>query len=139
MYERLLITIAVMAFVWITLSLMKRRQVALANRASQQLDIASNTPTIVYFWSDGCHVCKNTQRRVLDEIVAEYGKEQLGFTAYNVDEAPGVAREWGVRTLPTTFLLDSTGTIRHVNNGLVVPEVLRKQLDSMIFQRKHGV
>ncbi len=132
MYGRLLITFAVLSFVWAVLSLMKRRQAALANRASQQLDMQNTTPTIVYFWSNGCHVCKNAQKRILEETVAEYGNGQLAFTAYNVDEVPDVAKEWGVRTLPTTFLLDSTGTIRHVNNGLVVKENLRKQLETMI-------
>ncbi len=76
-----------------------------------------------------------TQKKILDEILAEYGKERLALTAYNTDEAPDVAKEWGVRTLPTTFLLDSTGVIRHVNNGLVVSGNLRKQLETMISQR----
>ncbi len=132
MYERLLITFAVMVFFGAVLSLMKRRQIASANRASQQLKMQTNMPTIVYFWSDGCPVCKRAQRPVLEAILAEYGKEQLALTAYNTDEAPDVAEEWGVRTLPTTFLLDSAGAIRHVNNGLAVSGTLRKQLEPMM-------
>jgi len=134
MYTRIFITAAAMVFFWAALSLMKRRQFAVANRASKKLDYASNTPTIVYFWSDGCHVCKNTQKRILEEILGEYGNERLMLTAYNIDEAPDVAKKWGVRTLPTTFLLDSAGTIKCVNNGLVVSEILRKQLKPMIIQ-----
>jgi thioredoxin-like negative regulator of GroEL len=133
MYTRVLITIAAMVFFWTTLSLMKRRQFAAANRASKLLDKASNMPTIVYFWSDGCHVCKNTQKRILEGILGEYGCEQLMLTAYNIDESPDVAKKWGVRTLPTTFLLDSAGTIKYVNNGLIVAETLRSQLKTMIF------
>ncbi len=135
MYERLLITFAIMTFSGIVLFLMKRRQIALANRASQRVKKISKIPTIVYFWSNGCPVCKMTQKKILEEILAEYGKERLTLTAYNTDEAPDVAKEWGVRTLPTTFLLDSAGAIRHVNNGLVVSENLRKQLETMISQR----
>lgn len=134
MFERLLITFVVIGFAWVMLSLMKRRQIIQSNRASQQLYSASNRPTIVYFWSEGCAVCKIAQRPILDRILAEYGKERLVLTAYNIDEAPDVAKEWGVRTLPTTFLLDSAGTIKQVNNGLVVPENLRKQLEPMITQ-----
>ncbi|HEY6872588.1 MAG TPA: thioredoxin family protein [Geobacteraceae bacterium] len=134
MYQRLVISFAVMACAWIVLSLMKRRQTSLASRASQQLNTASPMPTIVYFWSDGCSVCKMTQRPILEGILAEYGAERLTLTAYNIDEAPDVAKEWGVRTLPTTFLLDSTRSIRHVNNGLAVREDLRKQLEPMIVQ-----
>jgi thioredoxin-like negative regulator of GroEL len=132
MFERLMITFAVMAiFAGVSLFL-KRRQLSAATRASQQLNKQTKLPTILYFWSDGCPVCKAAQRPILEGILAEYGKERLALTAYNIDESPDVAREWGVRTLPTTYLLDSTGTIRHVNNGLVVPENLRRQLEPMI-------
>ncbi len=132
MYERLLITFAMMAFFAGVLLLMKHRQMTLAKRASQQLEKSSGIPTIVYFWANGCPVCRMTQKRVLEGIIAEYGKDQLALTAYNTDEAPDVAKEWGVRTLPTTFLLDSAGTIRHVNNGLAVSETLRKQLEPIM-------
>jgi thioredoxin-like negative regulator of GroEL len=131
-YERLLITFSIMAFSGVVLFLMKRRQITLANRASYRVKKMSKIPTIVYFWSNGCPVCKMTQKKILEEILAEYGKERLAFTAYNTDESPDVAKEWGVRTLPTTFLLDSSGAIRHVNNGLVVSEKLRKQLEAIV-------
>jgi thioredoxin-like negative regulator of GroEL len=132
MYERLMITFAVIAFLGVVLLILKRRQISAATRASQQLNKQTKLPTIVYFWSDGCPVCKAAQRPILEGILAEYGKERLAITAYNIDESPDIAREWGVRTLPTTYLLDSTGTIRHVNNGLVVPENLRRQLGPII-------
>lgn len=128
MYGRLLFTCAVAVSAWAVSSLMKRRQVALANRASRSAHGGSKTPRIVYFWSDACSVCKRTQRPILERIVAECGEERLSLSAYCVDEAPRVAEEWGVRTLPTTFVLDSAGAIRHVNNGLVLAEQLRNQL-----------
>jgi thioredoxin-like negative regulator of GroEL len=135
MYERLLITFAVTAFFGVVLLLMKRRQITSATRASRQLNERPNRPTIVYFWSNGCPVCKRTQRPILEGLLAEYGTERVSLTSYNIEEALDVAREWGVRTLPTTFLLDSSGTIRHVNNGLIVTENLRKQLEPMMSQR----
>jgi thiol-disulfide isomerase/thioredoxin len=139
MIERLLITVAIMALLGGVFLLMKRRQIALANRASRRLNQSSRLPTIVYFWSNGCPVCKMTQRRILDGVLAEYGTEQLAFTAYNTDETPDIAKEWGVMTLPTTFLLDSTGTIRQVNNGLVTVENLRKQLEPLISNTTNSV
>jgi thioredoxin-like negative regulator of GroEL len=139
MYERLLITFAIMTFSGMVLLFMKRRQMVLANRASHQLKKISKIPTIVYFWSNGCPVCKMTQKKILDEILTEYGKERLALTAYNIDEAPEVAKEWGVRTLPTTFLLDSAGAIRYVNNGLVVSENLRTQLETMVSQCENRI
>lgn len=135
MYERLLITFTVIVFFGALLMVMKRRQIILANRASRQSDQQTCKPTIVYFGSNACAVCKRTQRPILDKILAEYGNEQLLFTAYDVDESPDVAKKWRVMTLPTTFLLDSAGTIKHINNGLIVSENLRKQLEPMIAQR----
>jgi thiol-disulfide isomerase/thioredoxin len=137
MYERLLITFVIMTFSGVVLFLMKRHQIALANRASDRAKKTAKIPTIVYFWSNGCPVCKMTQKKILEEILAEYGKERLAFTAYNTDEALDVAKEWGVRTLPTTFLLDSTGAIKHINNGLIVSGDLRRQLEPMISQSVH--
>ncbi len=138
MYERLLITFMMMLFFGAVFLLMKRRQITLADRASRQSNKQTSKTTIVYFGSNGCAVCKRAQRPILEKVLAEYGKEQLALTAYDVDESPDVAKEWGVMTLPTTFLLDSTGTIRHVNNGLIVSENLRKQLEPMIFQSVNG-
>ncbi len=135
MYERLLMTFAVMVFFASVFLLVKRRQLALANLASQELKKQTNIPTIVYFWSPGCPVCKMIQRRILEGIIAEYGRERLALTAYNTDEAPDVAKEWGVRTLPTTFLLDSTGAIIYISNGLADAEALRSQLDPMMNRR----
>ncbi len=132
MRERLLITLAILASVWAMLSLSRRLQAKAAKRASQQLGGTSDKPRIVYFWSEGCHVCKNAQKRILEEVLAEYGVGRLELTTYNVDETPDIAKKWGVRTLPTTFLLDPAGTIRHINNGLAVSEILRKQLEPMI-------
>jgi thiol-disulfide isomerase/thioredoxin len=120
------------------LLIMKRRQIISANRASRQSNKHTGIPTIVYFGSNGCAACKRTQRPILEKILAEYGKEQLALTAYDVDESPDIAKKWGVMTLPTTFLLDSTGTIRHVNNGLIVMENLCKQLEPLLFQRMNS-
>jgi thiol-disulfide isomerase/thioredoxin len=135
MYERLLITLMMMLFFGAVFLLMKRRQITLANRASRQSNKKTSKATIVYFGSNGCAACKRAQRPILEKILAEYGNEQLVLTAYDVDESPDLAKKWGVMTLPTTFLLDSTGTIKHVNNGLIVLENLRKQLAPLISPR----
>lgn len=134
MYERLLITFTVIVFFGALLMLMKRRQIILANRASRQSNQHTCKPTIVYFGSNACAVCKRAQRPILDKILAEYGNERLLFNAYDVNESPEVAKKWRVMTLPTTFLLDSTGAIKHINNGLIISENLRKQLEPMISQ-----
>lgn len=131
MLERLLFVFVVIVFALVGLTLMKRRQIALSTHSSQQLNAIPAKPTIVYFWSHGCLLCRNTQRPILERILAEYGDKELLLTEYNIDESAGIAQKWGVMTLPTTFLLDSAGRIRHVNNGVVVPEKLREQVEAI--------
>jgi thiol-disulfide isomerase/thioredoxin len=133
MYERLLITFVVMTFLGVVFLLLKRRQITLANRASRQSNKQTSKATIVYFWSDGCPACKRAQRPILEGLLAEYSKEQLSLTAYNIDETPEAAKKWGVMTLPTTLLLDASGTVKHANNGLIALGKLRNQLKPMIF------
>jgi hypothetical protein len=75
-------------------------------------------------------------RRYYDDTAGKFRHaHSLVLVAYDINESPDVAKEWGVMTLPTIFLLDPAGTIRYVNNGLIVAENLQKQLEPMIFQR----
>lgn len=129
MYQRLLITIAAVGSAWTATSLLQRRQVALGNRASRSAPGRAGRPGVVYFWSHGCAVCRTAQRPILDRLVEEYGEDRVTLTAYCVDDAPEIAEAWGVRTLPTTFVLDASGSVKHVNNGLVAGPRLREQLE----------
>lgn len=56
----------------------------------------------------------------------------MRLIAYDIEEQPEAAVEWGVGTLPTTFLMDAHGKIKHVNNGLVTAENLRGQVESVL-------
>jgi len=132
MYERLGFTLAVFALAWMARFILKRRQTARSNRASKQMDTAPGRPALVYFWAHGCSVCKGTQKPILEAVLEAYGKDRLTFIAYNVEETPQVADAWGVSTLPTTFLLDPAGKIRHINNGLITSEKLHLQLKSVL-------
>jgi thioredoxin-like negative regulator of GroEL len=132
MYERLGLVFLVASFLGVASLLMKLRQVTLSVRASKPLAKGEQAPSIVYFWSEACSVCKKTQRPILEEIIAEYGADRLLLAAYNVEESADIARMWGVRTLPTTFLLDSSGVPRHIHNGLVQSATLRKQLSQIV-------
>jgi hypothetical protein len=44
---------------------------------------------------------------------------------------PELASQWGVVSVPTTFILDSQGQPKHVNHGLTSAEKLLKQLNEI--------
>ena len=43
-------------------------------------------------------------------------------------QEPELARDWGVLSVPTTFLLDAHGVARHVNHGATTAEKLLEQM-----------
>lgn len=64
--------------------------------------IGSETPALVDFWAEWCGPCQAVAP-TLDEI-ADERKGTLVVGKLNVDDHPGVAREYGVMSIPTMIL-----------------------------------
>jgi hypothetical protein len=56
-------------------------------------------------------------------------KDRLQIIEINAYESPELAKEWGVLSVPTTFILDIQGTPRQVNHGVASAEKLLEQLE----------
>ena len=128
MYERLEIILIVLVVAAIGMGLVRRRRIQRAQNAIQRLEITPGIPTIVYFWSPRCHLCRNAQKPILERIVEEYSEKYLQLISYNVDESSDMAKAWGVMTIPTTFIIDQSGEVLFVNIGLATDGVLHRQL-----------
>lgn len=89
-----------------------------------------NKPVIVYFTTPDCAPCKTIQRPALDKIASLLG-EKLHVLEIDATERPDLAKTWGVMSVPTTFLLDSHGKARYVNNGVTRAEKLMEQLQTL--------
>lgn len=89
-----------------------------------------NKPTIVYFTTPDCAPCKTVQRPALEKLISLLG-EKLHVVEIDATQQPEVAKTWGVMSVPTTFLLNSRGEARYVNNGVARVEKLMEQIQTL--------
>lgn len=100
------------------------------NNINQLLNPMPNKPVIVYFTTPDCVPCKTIQRPALDKVTSLLG-EKLQVLEIDAIERPDLAKNWGVMSVPTTFLLNARGEARYVNNGVARAEKLIEQLQTL--------
>jgi thiol-disulfide isomerase/thioredoxin len=127
--ERFLIAAAVSGLAVVAYLLLNRFTLQRAsNKVSRFASYKSGLPAIVYFTTPGCTPCKTVQRPAIERMKASYGK---WFQVIEVDasQQPEIAQEWGVLTVPTTFVIDANGKPRYVNQGVATAKKLIQQLE----------
>jgi cytochrome c biogenesis protein CcmG/thiol:disulfide interchange protein DsbE len=109
---------------------------------------------IVDFWATWCAPCKTSFPK-LEELskkhsgkveivgvsvddekngVADFAKENGATFAIGWDEGHSIAERWKVKSMPTTVILDASGTVRHVHAGFHddEPELIAKELTALL-------
>ncbi|MFZ6019141.1 MAG: thioredoxin family protein [Chloroflexota bacterium] len=84
-------------------------------------------PVILYFTTPDCAPCRTIQRPALQRVQAEWG-DRLQVIEVDATRYADLAKRWGVLSVPTTFLLDTSGKPRFVNHGVTRAEHLMDQL-----------
>ncbi len=128
MIERIGFTIIILlagsALYWLYRRRLLSRQ---EGKALRLIGYTRGRPAILYFTSPHCAPCQVIQRPALDRLV-EMSGGRLQVIEVNALERSHLADEWGVLSLPTTFLIDADGRPRGVNHGPVREGKLIQQL-----------
>ena len=126
---------------------------ALTSVAGDTVDLAAlrGQPVVLNFWATWCPPCRAelpeleaASQRLAGEVAivgvnqAESPEqvrafaERLGLTfTIPLDEHGQVSRTYGVRSLPTTFFIDRTGVIRHIQSGALNEATLTQALETI--------
>ncbi|MBW4517346.1 MAG: thioredoxin [Timaviella obliquedivisa GSE-PSE-MK23-08B] len=68
----------------------------------QQEVLSSEIPVLVDFWAPWCGPCRMVAPSV-DEVSVQY-EGQLKVVKLNTDENPGIASEYGIRSIPALLI-----------------------------------
>ena len=128
-FARTIIALSVIFIGWGVYQLYNR---ALQLRTPSLLaDLEINRPfgfTLVYFTTPTCAPCKTVQRPAIEKVSKQLGN-QLNVIEIDAAEKPEIASRWGVMSVPTTFVFDPKGELRHINHGVTRAEKLLKQIE----------
>jgi len=121
------------------------------------ISLAQYRGKVVYldFWASWCGPCA-VALPALDRLHREFPDDQFQVLAVNVDAKPELAKtflrrrpvsypsaydpkgqipvQFGVETMPTSFLIDRQGVVRHVHRGFREEDVpdLRKRIQELV-------
>ena len=91
--------------------------------------LKSDMPVLVDFWAEWCGPCKMIGPS-LEELQKEYG-EKVTIAKVNIDESPGVASRYNVRSIPALMVFKG-GQVAASRIGAMPKNKIKEWVDSVI-------
>jgi len=109
-------------------SLMNRVNLARSGQKFKSLEgFSLGIPAILYFTTPTCVPCETVQRPAIQQVQRTLGDE-VQVIEVDASKRIDLASEWGVMSVPTTFILDKNGQPHQINHGVARAEKLLTQL-----------
>jgi thioredoxin-like negative regulator of GroEL len=96
---------------------------------AQRLRATANRPMLVFLTMDGCPYCHKMMQTTYEQAgVASEAAETFVLALINGSKQKALAKQFGVRIYPTTYLVDSDNRLVDRIEGFVPPDQLRERL-----------
>ena len=102
---------------------------AVTEDSFEQTVLQNSLPVIVDLWAEWCPPCKMIEP-VMEELAGEYDGTAV-VCRVNVDENPGLAQKYGVRSIPT-ILFFKDGEIKDQVIGAMPKDHFKVRLDNLV-------